>query len=342
MKQYSYNNFSAPRESITAVPLKAWNELAKRVELQFLHAKKLHNHASSIDSEIDKLTTDWVATERERFRHWFKQTKTLKAQSESTMERTAEYGSLYSPHGSAETQEKFDNARKSLVRRLRKLQNEISELYQHSAKNIQWGDAPGTHSQFSTGDEKIGGILNALNTVCTLLSTLRTKELTAAVLMRTAGFISGISPQIGDRYKEVVGSRSELIRIARSAEVSTVANEIKKEMDAFNYGTHLRRMYSIYDKLSRLGLNSSMNDMEAIIQKSLGDITGLYKKLSEVYVTLMELPEQVNEPDASIGKTVTPPDMKDKFRTIPEKPQNMPAADPAQHATPRQHGEGIV
>lgn len=321
----AYRNFvSLGDPDFPEVPLAKWNQLAKLIELKVLHSQRLEGKKTSVQAEIDKETKDWTYSDRQRFKVWFDHTRPRVANTRVSMEKQA----LYHPHGSNESDATFLSVRKSLTRRLRKLQNEIAELYQNSSRNVQWSDTPGA-GPYKSGAEKLNAILNALNQVCTLLTTLRTKEVTAACLIRTGKILTSLDKNIGDRYKEVVGSKAAIVRIARNAEVSAVIADLKKEMEALHYATHLRRIYNIYDRLNKLGLSSQSADVEKIIQKDLTDVSSLSKKLSEVYVSLIEMPSQTEEDKPAVTPAPvasTPAPMQSDFKQVEApKPQNVPA-----------------
>jgi len=325
MKAVAYPLGSMEAYPIPEAPIKEWKALAKRIELELLHAKKRTGLESTVDKEIDNVTRDWALTQRERFRHWYKNTYTSR-HAELASGNTMIKQALYSPHGSEEVKQKFEDKRMSVIKRIRRLQNEIGQIYRNNSKAVEWSDA-----RYPSGQAKVEAILHALNTVCVLLDTLQTKEITAAVLVRTARHITHLDPAYGQKFREIVGEQSDIIRFARSNEISAIAAELKKELDCFYYGIHLRRLYSIYDQLGKLGLTSLQGDLEQLIQKSLPDVTAIHKQLSEVYTAILEIPaehpaekiEQQSQAQSAPVDTVE----ESEFQSAPVERQNVPAAD---------------
>lgn len=279
MHNQAYRNTISEIDTIPEVPLKQWKTLAKQIQLKCLHSKRLTNHQSNFDSEIDNLTQNWDASTRERFRYWFRNTY---ASEINKMQRLAQYA----PHGIKTQVEDFEVKRKSLIRRLRRFQNEMAELFNSSQKAVEWTN----NSKLKSGEEKLEYILSKINEICTLLSTLRTKEVTAAVLCRTAAHFDSLSPEVGKRFDNAVGGYSGIIRTAKTLETKDVARILRQELEAFHYGTHLRRLFQAYDTLSQLGLTNIAESIEEIIQKELGSLTGISKKLTEVYGDLLKIP----------------------------------------------------
>lgn len=330
----AYRNPVHNNEAISQVPLKKYRELARRIELEYLHSKRLTGEPSSPDQKIDELTKDWTTSERERFRYWFRNTRDAgsltTAESEMAI-RTAQY----MPHSHQQVLEDFKNKRRSMIRRLRRLQNELYEVYDKTGRVIDWSD-----ETYSSPEKKIEAIQNAINQICNLLATLRTKEVAAAALTRTVTHLKRIDAGVAKNVTAVLENEGGIVRVAAQNASYQLARQLKEELDSLNYGSHLRRFFHIYEGLHKVGLSGIANSIEEIIQKELGSLTGITKKLGEVYSELLKIPaekEAVTEDDTEIeieegdeGEEVQSPNPLDtesfKTPTKPEAP-NIPASN---------------
>lgn len=284
MEAKAYRNPAHPTDVIPEAPLQKYRELARQVELQYLHGKKLFGRATSPDLEIDKLTQDWTTADREHFRYWFRNTRGAGglATAESKMEtRTAQY----MPHQNQQTLEEFKTKRRSIIRRLRRLQNELMDIFQATQKAVDWTD-----ENYSTPDKKVSAIQNAINQICNLLGTLRTKEVTAAALTRTIAHLKKIDEDTAKQVTSVLNEQGGVVKVAAQGPAYEIAKMLKEELDTLNYGNHLRRFFRIYESLHKVGLSGIAQDVEEIIQKDLSSLTGITKKLGEVYSDLLKIP----------------------------------------------------
>jgi hypothetical protein len=312
------NNDNAP-EFFPEIPLKDWRALAKQVELKHLHSKKLTGQQLGVHQIIDGLTPDWSSKDRQRFKHWFQHTYNIRASAvgESSMRRFA----LYPPYGASEAQQAFDKQRASIVKRIRKMENEISQLFRSTSKTIEWSDP-----RYPTSQAKLEAIQGALHQVSVLLDALHTKEITAAVLMRTARVLHGIDSDVGKKFAEVVGHSEGIVAIASNNEVAQIAADLKKELDIFNYGLHLRKMYNIYERLGKLGMTSLQEEVEELIQKDLTDISSIFKALSGIHSALLKIPNE--ETVEVVEEPSTPAPVKPQAQEIPkQEPHRVPLAE---------------
>lgn len=284
MEAKAYRNRVNIPETISEVPLQEFKELAKQIELRCLHAKRLLGQYSSPNVEIDRLTSDWPVDKRERFRYWFRNTREVGnlLTAENKMEtRQAQY----LPYAQQEKIDSFKEKRRSMVRRLRRLQNEIGDLFDQSNRSVDWSD-----ERYPSPEKKLEAIQTALNQICVLLSTLRTKEVTAAAITRTQRFLQAADNNIATRFASIVNEYGGMTRVAANAPVLQVAKRLKEELDSLNYGKHLRRLYSVYEALYHLKLPGIASMLEEVIQKELSNLSGIYKKVSEVYSELLKIP----------------------------------------------------
>jgi hypothetical protein len=319
MIKQSYQNYDNAPEFFPEVPIKDWKSLAKQVEIKYLHSKKLTGSQLSINEIIDGSTPDWSSKDRERFKHWFQHTYNIRASAvgETSMRRFA----FYPPHGATEVQQTFDKQRLSIVKRIRKLENEISQLYRSTAKTIEWSDP-----RYPTSQAKLEAIQGALHQVSVLLDALHTKEVTAAVLMRTARVLHGIDSDVGKKFAEVVGHAEGIVAIASSNEVAQIAADLKKELDIFNYGLHLRKMYNIYERLGKLGMTSLQEEVEELIQKDLTDISSIFKALSGIHSALLKIPNE--ETVEVVEEPSVPAPTKPQAQDLPKQdPHRVPLAE---------------
>jgi len=323
MIKQSYQNYDIPVEFFPEVPIKEWKALAKQVELKLLHSKKLAGKQLSANQIIDALPMEWSSKDREQFKHWFQHTYNIRAfaAGESSMRRFA----FYPPHGTNEAQQSFDKQRQSIVKRIRKLENEISQLYRSTTKSVEWSDP-----RYPTSQAKLEAIQGALHQVSVLLDALHTKEVTAAVLMRTARVLHGIDPAVGKRFAEVMGEKKGIVAIATSNEAASIAADLKKELDIFNYGLHLRKLYSVYERLGKLGMTSLQEEVEELIQKNLTDVSSIYKKLSEIHSTLLKIPdpENVEVVEEESASSAANPVGKLPEKTLSKEPNKSPGRIP--------------
>lgn len=318
MRIKAYTNFSNPFEIISEIPIERYRELAKRIELQCLHSQGLQGRKTSPDLEIDKLTKDWTTNERERFRYWFRNTRDksgLAVAENKKMTVVAQY----LPFANQQKMDEFKTKRRSLIRRLRRLQNELGDMFTDTSRIVDWAD-----ERYPSPEKKLEAIQTAINQICTLLNTLRTKEVTAAALVRTLGFMNKVDKKIARRVASILGGKN-IKRIAEHGPVYEVARKIKEELDALNYGTHLRRCYHIYEKLLQLGLSGVASSMEIIIQKDLSDVVGVHKKLTEVYTELLKIPGREAESLKEDEKVSIKPIGEQQFKTSPIQQTNIPA-----------------
>lgn len=317
MEAKAYRNFPRDPHAISEVPLKEYRELAKRVELQCLHAKKLFGESSSPDQEIDKLTEDWSINERERFRYWFRNSRdsgTITTAENKMQVREAQYA----PWQTDENMQEFKKKRKSIVNRLRRLQNEIGALYSEN-NGVVWTD-----ENYSSADKKFSAISTALNQICVLLQTLKTREVAAAAITRTVGALKVIDKKIADKFVGALNEFGGMERVAAQGPVYQVARALKEELNDLHYGKHLRRFFHIYEALHRLGLSGVASDLEDIIQKDLSNLSGITKKLGEVYGELLKIPGEELTEQSEKGSEVKPIGEED-FATPEIKRTNIPA-----------------
>lgn len=316
MEINAYRN-TTPGETIPEVSLKKYKDLAKRVELQCLHSKKLYGTPSSADIEIDRLTQDWLGTERERFRYWFRNTRNVRGLAKAGLQMITKQAQ-YLPHNHQEQIDTFKEKRRSMVRRLRKLQNELSDLFEQNRRSVEWTD-----EKYSSPEKKLEAVQTAINQICVLLSTLRTREVAAAAITRTVGCLRKIDASIAEKFSSALNEHGGMQRVAANGQIYEVAKLLKQELDALHYGTHLRRLFHVYEGLERLGYSGITEDIEKILQKDLSDLSGLYEKLSEVYTELLRLPsgeakEKEKEAEQK-EKAIRPPAAED-FKTLNPKP----------------------
>lgn len=307
MQTKAYRNPVQLTDSIPEAPLQEYRALAKQIELQCLHAEKLNGRATSADQQIDQLTADWSNSERERFRYWFRNTRSAGglATAESKMTtKTAQY----LPFAHQEALDKFKEKRRSMVRRLRRLQNELFDAYEQSSKVVNWSD-----ENYPTPEKKIEAIQNAINQICNLLNTLKTKEVTAAALTRTVGHLRKIDSFAAVRVTKVLNDNGGIVRVAANGSVQEIANKLKQELDNLNYGLHLRRFFHLYEALHNLGLSGIAGDLEDVIQKELGNLTSISKKLGEIYSDLLKIPAKEKAPSET-PEEVKPPGAE-RFKT---------------------------
>lgn len=280
MDKQAYRNEVFHTQIIPEAPVSEWTQLAKTLELKQLHSKKLTGKESSINAEIDKATSNWNVSDREQFRYWYRNTRAGK-QTERTMIRLADYIPL-------ETQQKLDEfskSRESMIRRLRRLQNELGKFFEKSKRYLDWSD-----EQFPSAEKKFEAIQVALNQICILLGTLRTKEVTAAAIKRTATFLKTADPQVSEMFLEAIGGHRGMQRIAAESPLLEIAKKLKYELDTLHYGTHLRRCFNIYEQLLNEGYEGIAQSLEDIIQKDLSDLAKIYKRLSDTYSDLLKIP----------------------------------------------------
>ena len=315
MEHKAYRNPVNFNEAISEVPLKKYRDLAKQVELQCLHANRLFGGASSPDSQIDKLTKDWDTSERERFRYWFRNTreKSSYTTAESKMlTRTSQY----LPFSHHEQLDKFKDQRRSMIRRLRRLQNELLDMYEQTSKAVDWSD-----DRYPTPDKKIEAIQNAINQICNLLGTLRTKEVAAAAMVRTLGFLKGVDEKVAKRVAGIIEEQGGIVKVAAYGPAYEIAKKLKEELDSLNYGLHLRRFFHLYESLYKAGLAGIAMDLEEIIQKDLSDLTGISKKLGDVYSELLKIPAQEIEKKEGASTPEVPPPNREQFKTPQTQPE---------------------
>lgn len=294
MEAKAYRNPAYDKGAIPEVPLKKYRELAKQVELQCLHASRLMGHKTSPDTEIDKLTEDWTTADREQFRYWFRNTRgtgSLATAESKMVTKTAQY----LPYGNKEVVDKFKEKRRSMIRRLRRLQNELLDTYEQTAKIVDWSD-----ERYPTPDKKIEAIQNAINQICNLLGTLRTKEVTAAAITRTLGFLNTVDKDVAKCVAQAVKQEGGTVKVAAHGPAYEIAKKLKQELDSLNYGAHLRRFFHIYEGLHRVGLSGIAGDVEEIIQRDLSNLSSITKKLGEVYSELMKIPANENKEESPV------------------------------------------
>ncbi len=325
MEAKAYRNPVHFNETISEIPLKKYRDLAKQIELQCLHANRLFGRATSPDSQIDKLTQDWATNERERFRYWFRNTReanSLTTAESKMVTKTAQY----LPHSHQDILDKFKDQRRSTIRRLRRLQNELLDMFEQTGKTVEWSD-----ERYPTPDKKIEAIQNAINQICNLLGTLRTKEVTAAAITRTLGFLKGVDENVAKRVAGVIDEQGGIIKVAARGPIYEIAKKLKQELDGLNYGAHLRRFFHIYESLYKIGLTGIASDIEEIIQKELSSLTGIAKKLSEVYSELLKIPAEDLKKEEQEVKPLNQEQFKTPETVKPEveaKPEVTPPTPP--------------
>jgi uncharacterized protein YukE len=311
MQANAYRN-TTPGQTIPEVSLKQYKDLKKLIELRCLHAKSLQGSTTSPNAEIDKLTADWSGSERERFRYWFRNTTNVGGLVKAENQMTIKQAQLYLPHNVQEQIDVFKDKRRSMVRRLRKLQNELSDLFESSRKAVEWSD-----DRYSSAEKKLEAIQTAINQICVLLGTLRTREVAAAAITRTTNFLKKVDASVAEKFVAAIEEHGGMVKVAASASVYQVAKLLKQELDSLHYGTHLRRLFHVYEALERLGYSGISKDIEKVIQKDLSDLSGLYDTLSDVYTELLRVPS---------GETQESNQEK-KVENISEEPVKPPMAD---------------
>ena len=99
-------------------------------------------------------------------------------------------------------------------------------------------------------------------------------------------------------------------------ELRPYAEDIRKELDAFNYGVHLDRFMKIKRQLEGAGRHSEAGLIVDVIKKELSNLDGIHKKLVEIYSSLSTVPAE--------GKGQSRLEREDRPEPRPQEPRDEP------------------
>ena len=170
----------------------------------------------------------------------------------------------------------------------------------------------------------IGRILQKLKEEVSLLKRpelLEARHKRVRTILAKAG-LDEVANIIGGNIQLVAEFKQQpLIKTAQDFDLKGVLEDIRSELDAFNYGTHLDKFMQIKRRLEGAGYRSEANMVTEIVKKELSNLDGIHKKLVELYTSLSQIPSQGREKPEREMKRERPVEKEIEFpeeaRTVP-------------------------
>ena len=268
MQKISYPQglWTTPEEPFN---LKKWNETLKKI---ILMTRKYRGHYSR-DDIVKQLIKQWEKEEQEHFQQWLKYKEKYERGCFMNMKMAS-----YDPYGDKE---------QGLVDMKSKMRSRITSIERLFTTLLDEALIEKEKALY------IGRILQKLKEE---INVLESPKLVAAcqekarTLLNKVGFVEA-SSLLSVQYES-----RQLVRTAQTAvEASTIQpiiTKIKEEIDQFNYAEHLRKLMAVALELDKIGRHSEANDVIEVIKKDLDSVDAVHKKLSEVYLTLGQIPLQ--------------------------------------------------
>lgn len=263
--------------------LDKWKDTALKITM----ATRQYGDEYSSTDIMNHLLQDWDYQEKDHFKQWWRYNQQhsrplySKGQDNMTIKTAYDYNT-------AHKDERLNDLKKKLRSRCTSAEKLLNTMMDEGL--------------LGNNEEKavyIGRILQKLKEEVNMLkrpALIEARHKRVKTILRKAGF-DELANIVADSVNIVSEFRKRpFVKIARSDfDLKGVLEDIRTELDAVNYGTHLERMMSIKAKLEGAGRHSEAGMVVDIIKKELSNLDGIHKKLVELYSSLSAVPRS-NEP----------------------------------------------
>lgn len=258
--------------------LSKWKEAALKIKMAMRH----YGDEYSTTELIDNFTDGWDYQEQSHFRDWWrhneKYPKSLYPKGQNKMMTKTAYD-----YDAAQKDDRLNELKKKLRSRVNSAEKLLNTMMDEGL--LEGNEEKAVY---------LGRILQKLKEEVNLLkrpALIEARHKRVRNILHKAGLDEVANIIAESTHLVAEFNKRPLVKTA-DYDLKGILEDIRRELDAFNYGVHLDRFMKIKRQLEGAGRHSEASMIVDIIKKELTNVDGIHKKLVEVYSTLSSVPAE--------------------------------------------------